>query len=120
MTVEKRRFSRIAFDVRAKLCVNEADYAVEQIVNLSVGGCLLDVSGEFSVGQQCTVIILLDRMAPGVEVGGEIVRIAEGEVSVHFTTVTPENLMHLQNIIRYNAKDPDQIEEELSVRKGLQ
>lgn len=120
MTVEKRRFSRISFDVRARLRVAETEYNVDKIVNLSAGGCLLVVQGGFSVGDLCTVVILLDRMAPGVDVGGEIVRTAEGEVSVQFTSVTPENLMHLQNIIRYNAEDPEKIEEEFSARKGLQ
>ncbi len=118
--VEKRRFSRILFNVRTKLRVAGTDYSVDQIVNLSVGGCLLVVDGEFSVGDPCTVFILLDRMAPGVEVGGEIVRKGDGEVSVQFTSVTPENLMHLQNIVRYNAEDPERIEEELSEHKGLQ
>lgn len=120
MTDEKRRFSRIAFNVRARLRAAATEYNVDKIVNLSVGGCLLVVQGSFSVGEPCTVVILLDRMAPGVEIGGEIVRTTEDEVSVQFTSVTPDNLMHLQNIVRYNAEDPELIEKEFSARKGLQ
>ena len=120
MTVEKRRFSRIVFNVEARLTVNTVEYNLERLTNLSVGGCLLDVNDGFSVGQQCMVTILLSRMAPGVTVYGEIVRVAKGEVSVRFTSVTPENLHHLKNIIRYNAEDPERIDEELSARIGLQ
>jgi len=120
MTVEKRKFSRIVFDVEAKLTVGGDDYILDRITNLSVGGCLLTVSGSFTVDQECTVTILLSRMEPGVLVYGKIVRVAEGEVSVQFTSVTPENLQHLQNIIRYNVDNPDIIDEELSARTGLQ
>lgn len=120
MTVEKRRFSRIVFDVEARLTVNTVEYPLGGLTNLSVGGCLLDVNDGFAVGQECMVTILLSHMEPGVTVYGRIVRVAEGEVSVQFTSVTPENLHHLQNIIRYNAKDPERIDEELSARIGLQ
>ncbi|WP_169309138.1 PilZ domain-containing protein [Desulforhopalus sp. IMCC35007] len=120
MNVEKRRFSRIVFDVAAKLNVDGVEYALERITNLSVGGCLLGVNDGFSIDQECSVTILLPRMEPGVMVFGRIVRVVDGEVSIQFTSVTPENLRHLQNIIRYNAPDPDLIDKELSTRIGLQ
>ena len=120
MTVEKRKFSRIVFDVETKLTVNKVDYNLERIINLSVGGCLLGVNDGFTVGQECIVTVLLSRMEPGVIVYGKIVRVAEGEASIQFTSVTPENLRHLQNIIRYNADDPELIEDELIARTGLQ
>ncbi len=118
MTEEKRRFSRIVFEVAARLTVNDNVYNLDRMTNLSVGGCLLSVSDDFEVEQECIVTILLDRMEPGVVVHGRIARVTETEVSIQFTAVTPENLQHLQNIIRYNAEDPDSIEEELSVRTG--
>ncbi len=119
MTNEKRRFSRIFFNVMAKLAVDGAVYTVDRIVNLSVGGCLLEIEENLPLGSECTFTILLARMAPGVDVVGEIVRSGDGEVSLKFTTIEPENLFHLQNIIRYNAEDPDVIEEEISAHPGL-
>lgn len=120
MTVEKRKFSRIVFDVKTKLTVGEVDYNLERITNLSVGGCLLAINDDFAEGQECIVTILLSRMEAGVLVYGKIVRVDDGEVSIQFTSVTPENLTHLQNIIRYNADDPERIDEEISARTGLQ
>jgi len=119
MTVEKRKFSRIVFAVESELTVGEVEYNLDRITNLSVGGCLLAVNDGFAAGQECTVTILLSRMVPGVLVYGKIVRVAEGEVSIQFTSVTPENLQHLQNIIRYNVDNPERIDEELSARIGL-
>ncbi|MBU1568576.1 MAG: PilZ domain-containing protein, partial [Proteobacteria bacterium] len=96
-----------------------AVYAVDRIANLSVGGCLLEIEGNIPLGSDCKFTILLPRMAPGVDVFGEIVRSGNGEVSLKFTRIDPENLFHLQNIIRYNAEDPDAIEEEISIHPGL-
>jgi hypothetical protein len=119
MTNEKRRFSRIFFNVKARLTVDGAVYPVDRIVNLSVGGCLLEIEKEFPLGSDCKFTILLEWMAPGVDVFGEIVRAGEGEVGLKFTSIEPENLFHLQNIIRYNAENPDVIEEEISAHPGL-
>lgn len=119
MTDDKRRFSRIFFDVRAKLTVDGAVYTVDRIANLSVGGCLLEIEADFPLGSDCTFTILLPEMAPDVDVFGEVVHAGNGAVGLKFTMIDPENLFHLQNIIRYNAEDPDVIEEEISAHPGL-
>lgn len=121
MTVEKRRFSRVIFKMAAELVVEEEVYRVEEIANLSVGGCQLDIGEEFESGTLCKLLIVLnpaDRRM-NVEVGGEIVR-SDGEtVGIRFTSIDPEDLAHLQNIIRYNSPDPDRIEEEIKDHPGL-
>ncbi len=119
MTAEKRRFSRIIFNVRARLAVGENVYTVERIMNLSVGGCQLEIEDELQPGKPCKFTILLPRMGPGVEVFGEVIRTRNGEVSLKFIRIDPENLFHLQNIIRYNAEDPELIEEEIKSHPGL-
>lgn len=119
MAEEKRRFSRIIFNVQARLMVDGREYPVARIVNLSVGGCLLEIQDDLPLGAACTFTIFLPRMAPGVEVFGEIVRAGDGEASLKFVRITPENLVHLQNIIRYNADDPELIEEEIHSHPGL-
>jgi len=119
MTDDKRRFSRIFFDVRAKLTVDGLIYPVDRIANLSIGGCLLEIAEPLALGSGCTFTILLSRMAPGIEVIGEVVRVGNGEVSLKFTAIEPENLFHLQNIIRYNAENPEEIEQEISIHPGL-
>lgn len=119
MTDEKRRFSRIFFNVKAKLTVGEAVYSIDRIANLSIGGCLLEIGDELPLGGNCKFTVLLPGKVPGVDVHGEIVRTGNGEVSLKFTTIEHENLYHLQNIIRYNAEDPDVVEDEISVHPGL-
>ncbi len=119
MTSDKRRFSRIFFNVQASLLMDGVVYSVNRMVNLSVGGCLLEIEGEFALGSKGTFSIPLPGVDPGVEVTGEVVRVDEGEVGLRFTAIDPESLFHLHNIIRYNAADPDAIEDEISAHPGL-
>lgn len=122
MTEEKRRFSRIVFHVSARLETDEHRFDFDSIENLSVGGCLVeipDAEAALKKGQPVIFKIFLEHFAPPVQVAGEIARLDGKDVSVKFTTIDPENLYHLQNIIRYNSKDTNQIEKELHDHPGL-
>jgi len=121
MPEEKRRFSRIAFNVSAELKVGKTILSTRKIDNLSVGGCLLPISGPFPIGTPCDVVIVLNHIANAlrVRVKGKITRCDPAKTGIRFTTIDPENLHHLHNILRYNAPDPDRIEEEIEKRPGL-
>lgn len=121
MTEEKRRFSRIVFQMKAELAVPGKVFTVEEIADLSIGGCQLDVGEEIAGGTECSLLIILnpaDRQM-NVEAGGVVVRSEGGVVGIKFTAIEPQALVHLQNIIRYNSPDPDRIEEEIAEHPGL-
>jgi len=119
--MEKRRFTRIGFNMAAELTVDDQAYLFPQVGNLSVGGCLLETPERWAVGASCRFWLPLEPTDPalGVEVFGEIARCDGETVSVRFTRIDPQSLFHLQNIIRYNAPDPDRIEDEISDHLGL-
>lgn len=121
MTEEKRRFSRVAFPVAAEFYAEDEVFQVKEIVNLSVGGCQLDIDADLPRGMGCRLLIVLNpadsRMNVNVE--GEVSRSGNGTVGVKFTSIAPEDLTHLQNIIRYNSPDPDQVEDEINDHPGL-
>jgi hypothetical protein len=121
MPREKRKFSRIAFRVAAEIRVDDATFTVQQIENISVGGCLFSASRSFTVGTPCRVIISLDGAvgAPKVTINGEIVRSDQEKIGIKFTGTDPNSLFHLHNIVRDNAPDPDQIEQEIKEHPGL-
>ena len=119
MSINNRRFSRIVFNVRARLVAGEKKYSIAQIANLSVGGCLVHIGEDLPLKSECTLTILLARMEPGISISGEIARSGDGEVGIKFTAIDPDGLFHLQNIIRHNAENPDVIEEEILTCPGL-
>lgn len=121
MREEKRRFSRVVFKMKAELAVPGKLYTIEEIADLSVGGCQLEVGEELATGTECSLLIILnpaDRRM-NVEVSGRVIRSEGGVSGIKFTSIGPEALVHLRNIIRYNAPDPDRIEEEIDQHPGI-
>ena len=121
MAEDKRRFSRIFFNMPVELTLADTSYPIEQIANLSIGGCLLKIKEDLPVGAECKIAIILND-APHdlrVEVHGEIVRNDAETIGIKFTRINPGDLNHLQNIIRYNDENPDKIYEEIKRHPGL-
>lgn len=122
MDMTKRRFSRIALNFPATLIIDNTEvYDIHELTNLSIGGCLVPLDEDVIAGTRCTITI---RLAGGlgntpVNIGGEIVRHDNDYVAVKFTKISPEDLNHLQNLIRYNAPDPDRIDEEIKNNPGI-
>jgi len=118
---EKRRFSRVVYDVRAKLTVGEQTFEPAHIDDLSIGGCLLPMRVALALGSPCRITIFLpgEKSGPVVRVQGEIARVDSGQVAIKFTAIDPESLAHLQNIVLHNSPDADKTEEEIRRHPGL-
>ena len=104
MSEEKRRSDRIFSEMPAEITVADTSYTVQQIGNLSVGGCLLEITDNLPVGTECRIKIMIDGTREGlrVEADGEIVRNDAETISIKFTRIGPDSRFHLQNIVRYS------------------
>jgi hypothetical protein len=104
MSEEKRRASRILSDMPAELVVANTCYSAKQILNLSMGGCLLEIGDNLPVGVACTVKILIDGTGQGLRVDaeGEIVRSDSKTIGIKFTGMDSDSLFHLKNIVRFS------------------
>lgn len=121
MNDNRRTFSRVPFHVHVNMLAREVWYSVERLDDLSVGGCHLSVFPEAPIGESCEVRIYLNGASSQLYVciHGKIVRHDDDGVGVEFTQIDPDSLFHLKNIIRFNAPNPDQIDDELERRPGL-
>jgi len=104
MSKDRRVTSRIFFEMPAELTVDDKNYYVRQIADLSVGGCLLEIRENFPVGIECSVKIMIEGTHQGLVVNaiGEIIRNDSNTVSVKFTLVDDGDHSHLKNIIKYS------------------
>lgn len=121
MEKQNRKFTRVPFRVEATLTTKDAVYSPTAVSNLGVGGCLLEVQGDFTVGAPCELSIALPAAeSPArVVVSGEIVRFDEKGLAVRFIGTDPDSLYHLKNIVRYNNPDPEAVEQEFLKHPGL-
>jgi hypothetical protein len=119
MTEEKRRFTRICPATAGQLEIAGKVFSGVRLSDLSIGGCKIEIDEDVPEGAGCLVTIPLAHMGPGIMVDGLVVRVEEQEISIKFTRVSPEDLNHLQNMIRYNAADPERIEDEIKNHPGL-
>jgi len=121
MKNEHRRFSRIPFRVNAEVTFPDASRTVQEINNLSVGGCLLPLFQHLEPGIPCRIKIMLEGTTEEmcIRVEGKVIRSTAEGLAVQFTSIDPDSLFHLQNIIRYNSPDADMVEFELSKHPGL-
>ena len=117
----KRRFTRVPFNVRTRIDIEDKSHTVDRIFNLSVGGCLLPLEIQPKKGIPCRLEIQLgdDRTDISVQVEGEVIRSGEGTVAVKFIRIDPDSLFHLQNIILYNAPNPEEVEKEIDQHPGI-
>lgn len=121
MKKEKRRFTRIDFPSPALLTVGDAVYSINQISNLSVGGALVPCELEHEKGAECFLQIPIAGTTDNlrIEVRGKIMWSEDQESAIQFTSIDPDSLFHLQNIIKYNAENPEQIIKECTKRPGI-
>lgn len=122
MSDEKRRFTRIPFQVNAKITINDVSYNVDNLSNLSIGGCLLPINANLEPGTDCHLKIVLSGTSSelGINIGGTIRRCGSETIAVKFTNIDPDSLFHLKNIIRYNTPDSGKIiDREISEHPGI-
>ena len=117
----RRRFTRIRFGVPAVITVGDNIFTVKGISNLGIGGALIPCEQNFADLTECIFNIPIgdgtNKLC--VEAKGEFIWSNKTEAAIKFTGIDPDSLMLLQNIIRYNAEDADDIDTELANHQGL-
>lgn len=96
-------------------------HAVKELLNVSIGGCLVESKEDFIIPSHCVLVIKLgdEPSLIRVEITGKFVRREKDFTGIQFTHIDPDSLFHLQNLIRYNSEDPDKIEQEIEDRPGI-
>ena len=121
MEADNRKFTRFYFKMKSEFSVKNDVYIFEELINLSIGGCLLPGATKAEPGEKCFLKILLgdNEYSPVVSIEGKIARTDDNSTAVSFTKIDPESLEHLHRIAQYNAPDSKKIEEEIKKHPGL-
>ncbi len=123
MQSEKRKFSRIPLQFQLLIILEDgSEHRVDQVEDVSIGGCLISLQPEYAQQKTCTVKVVLGdnpEDGPTIEAHGNIVRQNATQLAIQFTKIDPDSLFHLRNLIRYNSPDPDKIDNEIQVNQGI-
>ncbi len=121
MTTEKRQFSRFPYQMTTEITIKEVTYKIDDLINLSVGGCMITPPVKVKPDTRCTIKISLGGRQgnPEIIIEGSIVRSKKKEAAIKFTRIDPNSLFHLQNIARYNSSNPDDTAKEIEKNPGI-
>lgn len=115
---DNREFSRAFVGNRVEIALDENIVLLGRLSDVSMGGCFvaglqpLPVDGEYAISillqaAKSTFIRLYTR--------GRIARVEEDGMAVEFIEIDEDSQTHLQNLVMYNAEDPDRVVSETSI-----
>ncbi len=118
----RREFTRVNVQIEVGICPDDRATIVGVVSDLSLNGLFIQCSGRVPLGTTCEVQLFLsgrENAELQVEIHGRISRIEDTGMGVGFTGVPLDSLEHLRNLIRFNASDTGQVEDEFEAHVGL-
>ena len=115
MSGNKRTRSRVAaaFEAVITLAGDRKKYPV-QTRNLSLKGMLCDAETQLAGKKKCVVTFVLNSEV-SFQIEANIMRCDAQGLAIDFEGMDETAFMHLRNLVRFQAEDPDAIDRELSV-----
>jgi len=115
MDAEKRKNTRVPFHTTITVRFPDQTFEHCETQDLSLKGVFVKgVTGSRSVGDQCELSLHLSGTSSNLSLHmrGEVMRVREDGVGLHFSEIDLDSFFHLKNIIYYNSGDPDVLEAE--------
>lgn len=90
--------------------------------DLSLAGVRMSCTHFLPVGHEVQLSLVLhgERGDCRIEASGVVSRVDSHGVAIHFESVDTEAFERLQDLIRFNAPDPDRVDGELAAHAGSQ
>jgi hypothetical protein len=119
---EKREFSRVPIHLDVEISSPQPAPHPCQVKDVSLKGLYLLCDNPLPVGSVCRVALLLNggETPVRIELGGTVARVDTTGMGLEITEIVGiESFEHLQNLVLYNASDPDQVAHEFQSHLGL-
>ena len=115
----RREFTRVRIQLDAEISADDKASINGVAEDLSLNGLYIPSTGKLPIGTECVIAPVLDGRDIRLEVAGKVTRQNEGGMAIEFTGVPLDDLEHLRNLIRFNADDPNTVEDEFDSHIGL-
>jgi hypothetical protein len=111
----KRRFSRITFNVKCTLTLGNEHLEVS-LVDIALKGALIEVAQPVTAQLKtpCSLSIELDGLEAPLHFSADVMHVHENRIGVKFTATDIDSMIHLRSIVESNTADPEKVSRELS------
>lgn len=112
----KRKRTRVHFETQVVLKTDVSEIkAGANSSDISTKGIFISTGEKIPTGTSCDIEIVLSgttsRLALNIK--GVVARQDKDGLGIMFNSMDVDSYLHLKNIVMYNAKDPEAIEEEM-------
>jgi len=113
--MEKRKFSRIDYDVEITLEYQGEQFASE-ILNLSMLGALINTSASPKKDEKVIISFRLSQTGVPITIQciGKVIRSDKRGLGIEFTEVDLDSFEDLRRIVAFNSGHPELIDEEIA------
>ena len=110
---DRRHNVRVSFHATVDLDFTGQQYQDCETDNLSTKGVLVLGITDRDIGDSCQITLHLagSRDDLTLSMQGEVMRLEDRGIGIHFTEIDLDSYTHLRNIIYYNVDDPDSLDE---------
>lgn len=111
--MEKRKFSRIPFQIKAEMDAEGQKFEGE-VDNFSLKGMFVKTEHTLENGTSVfsTVKLTGTNSSLIIQLKGRVVRTTPEGIGIFFEEMDLDSFIHLKNIIDYNTADPDKVKDE--------
>jgi len=102
---EHREYSRSPIHARTEVRLCNGITVEGKAVDVSLRGLMFATENRLPIGKPVRVMLILDgdREPKRIVVGGQIARLDDAGVAVHFTDLDLDNAEYLRDIVTFNA-----------------
>ena len=117
---EKREFTRVPITFQVQMTVGSASLEGCLIKDLSMKGMLVMTTARFPLGTPCEAHITLVEGEVEIHTSGVVAALHPEGFGMEFSTIDGlESYIHLRNLVLFNSRDVEKVEEEFQTHAGL-
>ena len=111
--IEKRHFTRIAFDARARLLQGDSDWST-QLLDISMKGALVaqPEGAQLEKGQPVSLYLLLSDDETEIRMDGQVAHQEQGHLGIVCNHIDVDSASHLRRIVELNTGSEALLERE--------
>jgi hypothetical protein len=117
--LERRAFHRSRVNKWVRGFFDSGDSFEGPLLDVSYRGLRLATPDAQDRAGACRLFVFLGDFADGptIAIDGRVVRATQDEITVGIERVAPDCMRHFENLVVYNADDPDASAEQIAFRR---